>query len=141
MVDIRACKIAMRQNDGKVFFVIETTVVDSQPPPAHPGQVPGQPPHRPGDQVSIATDLQGFGAGDVKTWVAQIMGGNPLEVTSGHLQWVGGEENPFGGTRVEITAKSRRTKNDRHVTNFKFRVLNLGPKLAAIQAAAQQRQG
>jgi hypothetical protein len=140
VVDLRACKVTMRQHDSKVFFVMETTVVESFAPPANPGQMPGQPPHRPGDEVSIATDMQGFGAGDIKTWIAQIMGGNPTEVTSKHVEWAGGPDNPFGGTRLQIDAKSRQTRNDRTVTNLKLRVLQPGPKLVAMQQAAEQRQ-
>ena len=127
---IKRCKLRVSENPkkvGHVIFIIEAVVEKTTPGPDAPR------PNYASQEVAITADLNGFGAGDAKTWIAQIMGGNPTEVTSGHVDWVAGDVNPFGETRATVSSK---INGKGTFTHHKFTVTQPGPALAAL---AQKR--
>lgn len=128
---IRKCKLTVSEKPksyGHTFAHIEMVVDGTQ------GLDGGQSLRNwPGQEVSVSADLNGYGGGDLKAWIAQIMAGNPNEVSRGHVEWVCGADNPFGGTKVRVVSK---TNAKGSFTHHKFTVLEPGPRLAAIGRVA-----
>lgn len=129
---------------GPVFFILEMKVLSTTGMPGDPvGTV-----HHEGEDVSLSMNLNGDYAGEIKTVVAQLLGGSANDVKSHHIAWVTSEENPLAGTVVEAAGRTRidpktgevraSVKTGKPYVNFKFRVLQPGQKLAAFQAAAAQ---
>lgn len=140
-LEIRAAKLVASRK-GPVYFVLEFNCKASENLPGE--QLPTC--HRAGDDVSLSMNMNGDYAGEIKTVVSQILGGNPADVKAHHIQWCASEQNPLAGTVVEVAGRTRPDpKNPGEVrrspntgkpyVNFKFRVLQPGPALAAMANA------
>lgn len=142
-LEIRRAKLHASRK-GPVFFILEMKVLATTSMPGDPVSTV----HHEGEDVSLSMNLNGDYAGEIKTVLAQLLGGNANDVKSHHIQWACGEDNPFGGTIVEAAGRTRvdpktgavraSVKTGKPYVNFKFRVLQPGAKLAAFQAAAAQ---
>lgn len=124
---------------GPVYWILQFTVLDSKDLPGDPSHTV----HREGEQVSTAYNMNGDYAGEIKSVLAQLMGGNPADVKGHHVAWSADPSNPFLGTVVEVAGRTRidpktgmvRCSNDGDpYVNFKFRVLQPGPAIAALAA-------
>lgn len=124
---------------GPVYWILQFTVLES-------GDLPGDPSHtvhRAGEEVSTSYNMNGDYAGEIKTVLAQLMGGNAADVKSHHVQWSADPANPFLGTIVEVAGRTRIdpktgmvrcSKDGDPYVNFKYRVLQPGPAIAALAA-------
>lgn len=130
--DIRISRVKLvRGGKAKhVLFIIEGKVLKTEP-------VPGaRYPNFEGQDISVTCDLEGMydSGGDAKCWVAQITGGNPQQVTRGHLEWASGVQQPFVDTICRVVSRS----NAKHTfTSHKFQVLQPGPGLLAVAQAGK----
>lgn len=125
---------------GPVYWILQFTVLESSDLPGDPSHTV----HRVGEQVSTSYNMNGDYAGEIKTVLAQLMGGNPADVKAHHVQWSADPANPFLGTIVEVAGRTRIdpktgmvrvSKDGDPYVNFKFRVLEPGPAIVAALAA------
>jgi hypothetical protein len=142
MLEVRAAKIVPSRK-GPVFFVMEFKCQKSEDLPGEPIQTS----HREGDDLALSMNMNGDYAGEIKSVLAQLLGGNPNDVKGHHVQWCASEQNPLAGTIVEVAGRTRpdpkkpgdvrrSEKTGQPYVNFKFRVLQPGPALAVAAAQA-----
>ena len=123
---------------GPVYWILQFKVIESSDLPGDPSHTV----HRAGEDVSTSFNMNGDYAGEIKSVLGQLMGGNPADVKAHHVQWSADPANPFAGTIVEVAGRTRvdpktgmvrcSTKDGTPYVNFKFRVLKPSPTIAAL---------